>query len=214
MTMISNWPHGSNRRAVAALDSGTNSRVSTIAAIPMGTLIQKIARQLTVVTSRPPSPGPSARLIPKTAPHTPIALARAFRSVKVLLTIDKATGLSIDPPRACRQGKMRRAVTVGATLHSSDPSVNRARPVWKTGLRPKRSAVEPDAISRLPITRVLSVDRPLQAAERGVQVLPDGRQRDVDDGDVGAHDQQAHAADAEDQPRPPITCRHISIVSL
>ena len=152
--MISNWPHGSKRRAVAALDSGTNSCVRMIAAIPMGTLIQKMARQLTVVTSRPPSTGPSARLIPKTAPHTPIALARARRSVKVLLTIDRATGLSIDPPRACRQRKRMRAVTLVATLHSSDPSVNRARPIWKTRLRPKRSAVEPDAISRLPITRV------------------------------------------------------------
>ncbi len=139
---------------MAALDSGTNSWVRTIAAIPMGTLIQKIARQLTVVTSSPPSTGPSARLMPKTAPHTPIALARACRSVKVLLTIDRATGLSIDPPRACRQRKMTRAVTLVARLHSSDPSVNSARPVWNTRLRPKRSAVEPDAIRRLPITRV------------------------------------------------------------
>ncbi len=47
-----------------------------------------------------------------------------------------------------------RAVTLVATLHSSDPSVNSTRPIWKTRLRPKRSAVEPDAISRLPITRV------------------------------------------------------------
>ena len=32
--MTSSWPHGSKRRAVAALDSGTNSWVRMIAAIP------------------------------------------------------------------------------------------------------------------------------------------------------------------------------------
>ena len=157
MTIISNWPHGSKRRAVAALDSGTNSCVKTIAAIPMGTLIQKIARQLTAVTSRPPTTGPSARLIPKTAPQMPIARARARRSVKVLLTIDRATGLSIDPPRACRQRKMTRAVTLGARLHSSDPSVNSTRYGLEDAPACGRSGQPStrDAISRLaPITRV------------------------------------------------------------
>jgi hypothetical protein len=154
MTMTSSWPHGSKRRAVPALDSGTNSFVRMIAATPIGMLIQKIARQVRVVTSTPPTTGPSARLMPKTAPQTPIALARDRGSVNVLLMIDKATGLSIDPPSACRHRKITSAVTLVARLHSSDPSVNSARPIWKTRLRPKRSAVEPEAIRRLPITRV------------------------------------------------------------
>ena len=41
------------------------------------------------------------------------------------------------------------------------------------------------------------VNRPLQAGHRGVQVTPDRRQRDVDDGDVHHHDDDAGAADRE-----------------
>ena len=49
----------------------------------------------------PPTIGPSAIEIPKTAPHTPTAWARSRGSVKVLVTIDIATGFSIEPPTAC-----------------------------------------------------------------------------------------------------------------
>src|SRR5579863_4304924 len=152
--MTSSWPHGSKRRAVADLDSGTNTWVSTMAAIPTGMLIQKIARQLTALTRKPPSTGPSARLSPNTAAQMPSALARARRSVKVLLMIDSATGLSMDPPSACRARKATSAVTLVARLQSSDPAVNTARPVWNTRRRPKRSPIDPEAISRLPITSV------------------------------------------------------------
>src|ERR1700722_12200527 len=118
--MTSSWPHGSKRRAVVALDSGTDTWVKAMAAIPIGMLIQKIARQLTALTRKPPSTGPSARLSPNTAAQMPNALARARRSVKVLLTIDSATGLSIDPPSACRARKGTRAGTLVARLHSGD----------------------------------------------------------------------------------------------
>jgi len=46
----------------------------------------------------------------------------------------------------------------------------------------------------------VGVDGPLQAADRGVQVSLDRRQRDVHDGGVEAHDQQAQAADGQDEP--------------
>ncbi len=138
-----------------------------MAAAPIGMLIQKIARQLTSLTSRPPITGPRARLIPNTAPHTPMARARARRSVNVLLTMDRATGLSIDPPRACTPRKTTSAVTLQARLHSSDPSVNTTSPIWNTRRRPNRSAIDPEAISRLPMTSVYaSTDhcRPLREA--------------------------------------------------
>ena len=139
---------------MAAFESGTNSWVKTIAASPIGMLIQKIARQLTSVTSRPPSTGPRARLTPNTAPQIPSARARALRSVNVLLTMDRATGLSIEPPSACRQRNTTSKMTFGARLHSSDPSVNRARPVWNTRRRPNRSPIEPETIRKLAITSV------------------------------------------------------------
>ena len=91
---------GSSRRGRGARDSGTNRWVSAIAASPTGTLTQKIERQPTVPTKTPPSTGPTARLMPNTLPHTPIARARLAGSVNVLAMIASATGLSIDPPTA------------------------------------------------------------------------------------------------------------------
>ena len=61
-------------------------------------LIRKIDSQPTEETSAPPTIGPSAIETPKTAPHTPTACARSRGSVKVLVMIDIATGLSIDAP--------------------------------------------------------------------------------------------------------------------
>ena len=99
-TIISPWPAGSNRRARGARDSGTNRAASTTTATATGTLSQKIDRQPTVSTRRPPSSGPSAIDRPITLPQTPIALARSARSVKTFVMIDMATGLSIEPPTA------------------------------------------------------------------------------------------------------------------
>jgi len=44
--------------------------------------------------------------------------------VNVLRMIDIATGLSIEPPIACTMRKTISSCTVGARLHSSEPSVN------------------------------------------------------------------------------------------
>jgi len=85
-------------------------------------------------------------------PHTPIARARSRGSVNTFAMIDIATGLSIEPPVAC---SIRNAISqprLGARLHSSEPSENSARPVWKTRRRPMRSAVEPESMSRPPTT--------------------------------------------------------------
>jgi hypothetical protein len=119
-----------------------------MAAMPIGTLIQKIDRQPIPLTSTPPSSGPRARLSPKTDPQMPTALARSFRSVKVLTMIDMATGLSIEPPTACRPRNATSQPSPGATLHSREPRENVASPAWNTRRRPRRSAREPESISR------------------------------------------------------------------
>ncbi len=150
--ITSNCPTGSNRRARGAFDSGTKTAVSTIAAMPTGMLTQKMLRQPTALTSTPPTTGPSAIDRPTTPPQIPMARARSVRSVNVFVMIDIATGLSIDPPMACTIRKATSAPRLGARLHSSDPIVNTARPVWKVLRRPTRSAVEPASISRLAIT--------------------------------------------------------------
>lgn len=92
--------------------------------------------------------------MPTTAPQTPMARARAAGSVKVLVMIDMATGLSIEPPTACTARKAIRASRFGAREHSSEPSAKTTSPVTKTLRRPIRSAVEPASISSEARTRV------------------------------------------------------------
>src|SRR6478609_9503080 len=121
--MTRTWPTGSGRRYLVARDSGTNSAVRTIAAIPTGMLTQKMPRQPIESTSAPPTTGPSATLRPNTPPQAPIARARSAGSVNVLVMMDIATGLSIEPPTA-----------------------------WNVLRRPIRSAVEPENIKRLAST--------------------------------------------------------------
>ena len=148
------WPTGSNRRARAARDSGTNSTVATSAAATIGTLIQKTARQPSPSTSAPPKIGPSASARPDTAPNTPIARARSAGTVNVAAMIAIATGLSIVPPAACSARAAISQPMPGARPHSSDPSPNVASPAWKIRRRPTRSAVEPAGTRKQASTRV------------------------------------------------------------
>ena len=125
-----------------------------MAASPTGRLIQKMERQPTEVTSTPPITGPSAMLTPTTAAHTPTACARSRGFVKVLVMIDIATGLSIDPPTAWTMRKTTSVVWSGARLHRREPMEKTISPATKVRLRPKRSAVDPESMSRLARTSV------------------------------------------------------------
>ena len=131
-----------------------NRKVKTIAATPIGTLIRKMARQSSEETSVPPTIGPSAIETPNTAPETPTACARSRGSVNVFVMIDIATGFSIEAPTAWRTRKATRSSTLGARLHSNDAAENTLRPRTKMRLRPRRSAIEPENMSRLAITTV------------------------------------------------------------
>ena len=117
-------------------------------------LIQKMERQPIDPTSSPPTTGPMARLTPTTAPHSPMACARSRGSVNVLVMIDMATGLSIEPPTAWTMRKITSVVRFGARLHSSDPATKVRRPTTNVRRLPRRSAVEPESMRRVARTRV------------------------------------------------------------
>ena len=153
MTMTSTWPTGSDARGRGARDSGTKRAVSAIAARPIGMFTRNTARQLSS-TSTPPRTGPSAMLMPTTAPQIPIACARSRGSSNVLRMIDIATGLSIAPAAPCSTRKAMSQPTPGARAQASDAAVNSARPNWNTRARPRRSAVDPPSMSRLASTTV------------------------------------------------------------
>ena len=59
-------------------------------------------------------------LIPITPPQMPMARARSARSVNVLVMMDIATGLSMDPPTACTIRNAISQPSDGARLHSRD----------------------------------------------------------------------------------------------
>ena len=117
-------------------------------------LIQKIERHPAEVTSSPPMTGPRARLTPTTAPQTPMACARSRGWVNVLVMIDMATGLSIEPPTAWTMRKTTSVVRFGARLHRNDPATKVSRPTMNVLRRPSRSAVEPESMRRLAKTSV------------------------------------------------------------
>ena len=125
-----------------------------MAARPTGMLTQNTPRQPTASTRTPPSTGPSATDRANVPPQAPSARARSARSVNVLVMIDIATGLSMDPPTACTMRNAISQPSPGARLHSPEPTVNTARPTWNVRRRPTRSAVAPDSISKLASTSV------------------------------------------------------------
>ena len=79
--------------------------------------------------STPPTIGPAAILRPKTAAHTPIALARSFGSVITLTTIAKATGLSIDPPTPWTIRAAINISTDGASAQAIDATPKTTSPI-------------------------------------------------------------------------------------
>ena len=72
----------------------------------------------------------------------------------MFVMIDMATGFSIDPPTACTMRKTTSVPRLGARLQSSEPAAKVHSPMTKVRRRPKRSAVEPEIISRLASTSV------------------------------------------------------------
>jgi hypothetical protein len=114
---------------VVDLDSGTNTAVSTRAAAQIGRLIQNTERQPMVSMSNPPTIGPSAIEIPTTPPQTPRARARSTGLVKICEMMDRATGLSIEPPTACTKRAPISVSIVGARLQAREPRANSVSPI-------------------------------------------------------------------------------------
>ena len=166
-------------------------------------LIQKIDRHPTEVTSTPPTTGPKAMDTPTTAAQTPTAWARSRGMVKVLVMIDMATGLSIDPPTAWTMRKTMSSVEVGCQAAEQRARGEGHQPDDEGAPTPEAVGGRAGEHEQAGQHQRVGVHRPLQPRQRGVEVVADGGQGDVDDGDVDAHDEQAHGADEQDADAPP-----------
>ena len=136
-------------------------------------------------TRRPPGPVPSG-------------------SVKVLVMIDIATGLSIDPPMAWTMRKTTSVVWSGARLHSSEPMEKIDQSRHEGPLAPETVRGRTREHEQAGEHQRVGVHRPLEPGHRGAEVPPDGGQRHVHDRHVEPDDEQAHRADQQhpDAPAP------------
>ena len=177
-----------------------NRRVSTNAATPTGTLIQKIARQSTSSTSPPPTTGPKRE---READHAAPDADRLRPLAGVLERVaddrhrdgveHRAADALQHPeddqqPDVRRDGAEQRAEREERQADLEHPRA--ADPVGR-GARQHQQAGEHQRVGG---------DGPLQLRGRRVQVAPQVRQRDVHGGVVEPDDEEARAADREDEP--------------
>ncbi len=109
----------------------------------MGRLIRKIQCQFSAWVSAPPRKVPSAPPAAPTALNTAMARARSRGSGNSDTSIPSTTAVVIAPPTPC---SARAAISTPgevATPHSTDATVNTARPAVNIRLRPTRSPSRP-----------------------------------------------------------------------
>ncbi|GAA3028246.1 hypothetical protein GCM10020000_00930 [Streptomyces olivoverticillatus] len=113
--------------------------------------------------------------------------------------IDIATGLSMEPPDGLHHAEEDQPLQAGRQAAQQRPEGEDDEP----GLE---DAPPPDPVGRGPGQHQqrgedegVGVDGPLQAGDRGTELLADGGQGHVQHGVVEADDQQAGAADREDE---------------
>ena len=85
-------------RAPSRLCSGTATRATSAAAIPIGRLISRIQRQPRVSVITPPSSVPVAPPAPFIAPHSPTARIRSGPAGNEEVMIASDAGAMIAPP--------------------------------------------------------------------------------------------------------------------
>ncbi len=118
---------------------------ATVAAIT-GMLTQKIARQESASTRKPPPAGPITVAIPVQAVQVPTAWPRAGPS-KAAATIASEPGTSSAPAIPWRARAATRSCTVGASAQRIEQAPKPIRPATKTRRRPSWSPSEPPTSS-------------------------------------------------------------------
>ena len=100
--------------------------------MPIGTLMKKIQCQLIASVSTPPASSPIEPPAEATNPYTPIAFACSRGSGNIVTIIPRMTAEASAPPAPWMK---RAAISIPwlcATAHSSEATVNTARPIRKT----------------------------------------------------------------------------------
>ena len=116
--------------------------VSTIAAIPTGTLTKKIHSQPRCSVISPPSSGPIATEPPTVAPQIPIAFARSRPSNSCAISASAVANMAAAPAPWTPRAKLS-TVASPEMPQANEAMVKSAKPKLNTRRRPIRSPIEP-----------------------------------------------------------------------
>ena len=130
-------------------DSSTTRRVTTIARIPIGTLMKKIQLQLDVLGDEPADEGADREAIAETPPRSR-SPSRAAAAGKVAVMIERVAGfMSAEPAPWTTRAPISQPALV-ARPQKSEATVKMTRPTMKIRRRPNRSASLPPVSMRTP----------------------------------------------------------------
>ena len=116
------------------------------ATTPTGTLTQKTACQLKLVTRKPPRVGPVTEATPATAPQTPNAAPRRLGG-KMFVRMLRVCGVRMAPPMPWTMRATMSWPGLCARLQPMDAKVKTASPTRKSRLAPYLSPSRPAVIS-------------------------------------------------------------------
>ena len=170
--------------------------------------MRKISRHDAAPISHPPTNGPSAPAIPPSPDQAPMAGPRSSCRNDASMMRERA-GRQQRPAHALQRASGDQRLDVGrdraqqrGDREPGDADDEHPPPPVAIAERPAEQQ-EPGERQRV------GVDRPLQPVERGVEIAPDGRQRDVDDGRVEERDARAEHG-REQHPPAAANCRRRS----
>ena len=180
---------------------------SASSAMPTGTLSQKTQCHEKPLTTAPPTSGPNATARPLMPPHAPRNTPRRSSGTPAERIVS-VSGITIAPPRPWTARAASSAPIVGASAAAADAAVKIVDP----------DREQPPAAEAVPEGRTgeeqhgerqrVGVDRPLEAADPGVQVLADHRQRRRHDEVVERDHEEGERGDRE---RPPHVCAELAL---
>ena len=180
--------------------SATSRVASRAVTMPIGTFTKKIQCQLMRSVRRPPASRPIEPPADATNPYTPIAFACSRGSGNIVTIIPRVTAEAIAPPAPCTNRAAMSISWVCARPHTSEAAVKTPRPHRNTRRLPDEVADAPGQEQQAAERDQVGVHHPGEVVLREVQVVLDGRQRDVHDGRVQHDHQHARAEDVEGNP--------------
>ena len=157
----------------------------------------------------PPSTGPRATAAPTAPAHAPMALPRSCGGNTTVM-MASVVGRTAAPPTPMSARKAMSMPGVVANAQAADAMPKMTQADDEDLLAAVLVAEDAPGEQQRREHEDVGVDRPHELALRRLEVALDGRQRDVEDGVVQHHHQQADDQDGEDRPpsRVPLPRRH------